>query len=385
MTVADKIKAKAREQFMATLKAGNVGTIQSEPLVASKGWIVDVKKEGIDTVRRALDGDATPIDVRDAAIAAIEADGAKGVVASFGYSDATVDSYSDTIAPDGWKFADFNRNPVALFAHDQWSPPIGKDVGVHIVPGVALKGIIAFTPPDLYDFGDMIGRMVKWGALNATSVGFAPKKYAFNEDRKGTWGPGIDYTEQELREISVVPVPANPNALVDGRAMKDAGIDTRPLIEWATKQLDGAGHLVLPRDIVERIARLDGRAPVTVGPTKSDEALPVVDLPAADPVVETPAPVEAKADGELCCPSCSHVGPASSFKPPVVDEAAKAASAIPTETLLAALKLRGVSVTAVDSESAPRQDDAMNLAERAGKLAAAEVARQLMLRTGRLP
>ena len=41
----------------------------------------------------------------------------------FCFSDGSVDRMGDTIAPDGWDLADFNRNSVALWAHDSSAPP----------------------------------------------------------------------------------------------------------------------------------------------------------------------------------------------------------------------------------------------------------------------
>jgi hypothetical protein len=57
-----------------------------------------------------------------------------------------------------------------------------------------------------------------------------PLKYAFTDDPQRRFG--IDFLEQELLEFSwCVPVPANAEALVEGRA---AGIDqVAPLLDWA--------------------------------------------------------------------------------------------------------------------------------------------------------
>ena len=54
--------------------------------------------------------------------------------------------------------------------------------------------------------------LVEADFLKATSVGFAPIKFKFtsNPDRQF----GIDFIEQELLEFSIVPVPANPDAVI---------------------------------------------------------------------------------------------------------------------------------------------------------------------------
>jgi hypothetical protein len=75
-------------------------------------------------------------------------------------------------------------------------------------------------------------QLLRGGFLSAVSVGFIPMKYAFSEEDGRTWG--IDFLEQELLEFSVCPIPANPEALSEGRS---AGIDLAPIRDWAVKFL----------------------------------------------------------------------------------------------------------------------------------------------------
>ena len=48
--------------------------------------------------------------------------------------------------------------------------------------------------------------------LRAVSVGFRAKAFVFRKGRDGSTD-GVEYTKQELLEVSAVPVPANPMAL----------------------------------------------------------------------------------------------------------------------------------------------------------------------------
>ena len=168
----------------------------------------------------------------------------------FCFSDGSVDRMNDTIAAAGWDLTDFSANPVALWAHDSSAPPIGgaRNVGVE---GDRLLGDIEFAPPETYAFADTIYRLVLGKFLRAVSVGFMPTRYAFVENDPER-GFGIDFLEQALLEISVCPVPANPNALPEARRK---GIDTRPLVEWAERTLDGDGKATLPRAELERLRR----------------------------------------------------------------------------------------------------------------------------------
>jgi len=133
----------------------------------------------------------------------------------FCFSDGSVDRMNDTIAAAGWDLTDFQANPVALWAHDSSAPPIGgaRNVGVE---GDRLLGDIEFAPPETYAFADTIYRLVLGKLLRAVSVGFLPTRYAFVENDPER-GFGIDFLEQTLLEISVCPVPANPNALQEAR------------------------------------------------------------------------------------------------------------------------------------------------------------------------
>ena len=114
-----------------------------------------------------------------------------------------------------------------------------------------MLGDIEFAPPETYAFADTIYRLVLGKFLRAVSVGFLPTRYAFVENDPER-GFGIDFLEQSLLEISVCPVPANPNALQEARRK---GIDTRPLVEWAERTLDCDGKATLPRAELERLRR----------------------------------------------------------------------------------------------------------------------------------
>jgi HK97 family phage prohead protease len=168
----------------------------------------------------------------------------------FCFSDGSVDRMGDTIDPSGWDLADFNANPVALWAHDSYSPPIGRASEVN-VEGPRLMGTVEFAPPETYAFADTVYRLVVGKFVNAVSVGFLPLEYSFvdNDPKRGF---GIDFKRQELLEISVCPVPANPNALAEARAK---GIDTRPVVEWAERCLDGTDKAVLSRAELEQLRR----------------------------------------------------------------------------------------------------------------------------------
>lgn len=184
-------------------------------------------------------------------------------VLQFAISTGTVDRDGDTIDPHGWDLSHYNKNGVVLWAHDYHEPPIGKALATWVEDG-KLKSRAQFASRDLYPFADMIYRMYLEGFLSAVSVGFSPTKWARNEERGGYYP--VDYLEQELLEYSAVPIPANPEALLEAKAK---GIDVQPMVEWASKVLDTAGGekgLWLPRKDVETLytALKDGTATVSL-------------------------------------------------------------------------------------------------------------------------
>lgn len=156
-------------------------------------------------------------------------------VRRFVFSDGTVDRMNDSIDPNGWDTSEFERNPVALWSHDSSSPPIGKATRVWS-DGARLLGDIKFAAEDEYAFAETILRLIDGQYLNGVSVGFLPTRWEYTKDEARPYG--INFLEQKLLEISVCPIPANPNALATARGF---GIDTAPLAAWAAKALHRGG------------------------------------------------------------------------------------------------------------------------------------------------
>jgi len=138
----------------------------------------------------------------------------------FTISTAAVDREADSIAVAGWDLANYRKNPVVLWGHDSSQLPIGRGFDV-AVEGGALKASVEFIPEDTPEggaFAESVYRLARSGFIAATSVGFRPIKWTFTADKdRGAddWFPGIDFEEQELVELSIVTVPANPEALLD--------------------------------------------------------------------------------------------------------------------------------------------------------------------------
>lgn len=132
-------------------------------------------------------------------------------------SNGIVDRDGEAINQDGWDIKSFKKNPQLLWAHNvrEARPPIGKVTKIWFEgegKSKVMKFKAMFDMAD--DFAKDIWRKYKEGFLNAFSVGFIPL------EREGS-----TYTKAELLEISAVPVPANPAALVEIRAKGMEGIE----------------------------------------------------------------------------------------------------------------------------------------------------------------
>jgi len=119
----------------------------------------------------------------------------------------SLDRTNDTINPLGAKF----KNPVALLHQHNHNKPIGKAVfGKPTAKGIQFTAEIANTDVsgELKNRLDTAWGEVSLGLIRAVSIGFRPIKYAFRDDG------GVDYQEIEIYELSIVTVPALPDAVI---------------------------------------------------------------------------------------------------------------------------------------------------------------------------
>lgn len=121
-------------------------------------------------------------------------------------SEESPDRDGDILSIKGWKLDNYLKAPMGLFAHDYHSVPIFKSVNT-FVKG---KKLIINPKFDDDDFSKLIFDKYRKGFLTSFSVGFIGLEWDDLDEEK-YWGPR-KYTEQELLEVSCVPVPCHPNA-----------------------------------------------------------------------------------------------------------------------------------------------------------------------------
>lgn len=150
---------------------------------------------------------------------------------TFVASDGTRDSAGTVLNVDGWKLDRFNSNGIIGYQHKvygSWSDTdnpdnvIGK--GYAYVKDGQLLVDVEFEPAEINDLAEKIYQKLLFGSLKAVSVGFMPVgKGQWGKDEESLDGknPTYYYAGQELLEVSVVNIPANPNALKKEFEMQD--------------------------------------------------------------------------------------------------------------------------------------------------------------------
>lgn len=128
-------------------------------------------------------------------------------VHTFKATTAATDRQGEIVTAAGWKTANYTANPVVLDAHNYGTigAILGKCLEVRAT-GDGLEADIVFAKTAA---GELAEALVEDGMLNAVSVGFQSLK----RERGAKAGDPLRHTEKDLMEISMVPVPANPEAL----------------------------------------------------------------------------------------------------------------------------------------------------------------------------
>lgn len=145
----------------------------------------------------------------------------EAMTARFVVTTSNIDRDGDIVVTDGIELDEFRRNPVVLFAHGQdpaiGSMPVGRCIAIERFPE-RLEAVIQFDGADPQAM--LIYSKVKRGYLNSTSIGFMPLEGEELSDAASEyWYPGVRFDRSSLLEISIVPTPANSEAIVVGRSI----------------------------------------------------------------------------------------------------------------------------------------------------------------------
>lgn len=147
-------------------------------------------------------------------------------------STSVRDRDEEVIDLKGIDLKNYKNNPIILPAHDYTQPAIGRAVKVRKTDG-KLMFKIEFPEDGINPMADIYRKLYKGGFMKASSIGFIPKKWEWG---KGDKDPRRTFSEVELLELSLVSVPANPQALLTAKGIQgaiDEGIITEDDIQKA--------------------------------------------------------------------------------------------------------------------------------------------------------
>lgn len=147
----------------------------------------------------------------------VEVKSVEGEPGTFWFTASTDsrDRQGDVIVQNTWKVADFMKNPVILWAHNYYETPIGKATEIKMGPD-SLSVKIQFVPESTDPFAGKVAKLVEQGFLKTVSVGFMVYKSEPLTVEDLAQRPEMKYGQRlhgDLLEVSIVPVPANPEAL----------------------------------------------------------------------------------------------------------------------------------------------------------------------------
>jgi HK97 family phage prohead protease len=139
-------------------------------------------------------------------------------------STEAVDRDQEILRLKGWNLKAYKKNPVVLVAHNPMDLPVARTKKVwKDQEKKALMFDVEFPEPDVNPQSDTLYKLYKSGFMKSVSVGFRPDydkiKYIDGEkDQKIR-----EFNGQELLELSLVSIPANPEAVItQKKAFKEA-------------------------------------------------------------------------------------------------------------------------------------------------------------------
>lgn len=142
---------------------------------------------------------------------------------TFVASTSARDSSGTVLNQEGWDLTRFNNNGIIGYQHNVYDSTdpnniIGKGFA-YIEEKDGRKQLLVdveFEPKGMNPIADAVYEKLMFGTIKAVSVGFMPLgKGSFGKGEEAAGGKHETYyfSGQELLEVSVVNIPANPEAL----------------------------------------------------------------------------------------------------------------------------------------------------------------------------
>jgi hypothetical protein len=201
--------------------------------------------------------------------------------AEFVVSSQRVDRDGDIVVQKGADLTEFERNPQALLFHNSRGWPIGQwsDMRKKLRSDPPrTEGTLNFAPangpiPEV----DQSFWAVENGLIRTVSIGFMPLELEMIEHKDGDspWPWGYLISASEWYEVSLVPIPAQPDAVAKDLLSKGEARPAQQFLEQALEEWarDPRTSMFVPKkDLVALYQRFFGKSAITV--MALDSALP---------------------------------------------------------------------------------------------------------------
>jgi HK97 family phage prohead protease len=144
------------------------------------------------------------------------------------------DRYGEVVDQKSWDFKSYLKNPLVLWGHDPSEPEnvLGTASSLQVAnDGSETTAVLTFNT-DINPKADLVFNQIRKGTLRTVSVGFI--NHTFNVEKDV---PVL--SDNELLEISVVPIPANSGAVALGlKAGEINRKDAKWLMDSMRKEAD---------------------------------------------------------------------------------------------------------------------------------------------------
>ncbi len=128
-------------------------------------------------------------------------------------SSNSVDRDGEIIEPSAFteRIATFLKNPLLLWMHNAFEPPIGKVTSLEFTKN-SIEADLKFRAPGKSERADEVFGLFEDGTLNSFSIGFRVFEMVEGKTDEGEFKPPR-ITQAELLEVSAVTIPANTDAV----------------------------------------------------------------------------------------------------------------------------------------------------------------------------
>lgn len=169
----------------------------------------------------------------------------KAMSATFVVTSETPDRVGDIVKADGIQLDNYRKNPVWFFGHQAIILPIGvceDPDGKLAFKTEGDRAIATCFFSKKSKEAEQVFALVSEGILRATSIGFnplePPVERNFREDNPNSIQPGFIFPKIDLLEISVVGVPAQPEATLVRRHLEAGRIAGMAIGDRLRKSLE---------------------------------------------------------------------------------------------------------------------------------------------------